>query len=333
MGWAILALLFSSLAVGMWATRDARLPDHSPAAIKAWVDRTGEANRAREQWQKLLVAEDNLIDAQIDDALKPLDEYFHAEVFPHLDEFLDEFQGLFYGTPRFISKWMSDQLAVNGNSERVNDLVRDSLQHHIGFPDKMNAATDAAMRRYYTLAGQRDADLRDKAYNILHGAGSEIDAAALKQLLAGAHDAAVHSTFKSVAADNAVSFGGASVGREAASLAIQVLIINRVMVALGTRMGIITTGATAAGATAGAGTATGVGTVPGLVVAAGEITLAVAVDLALSYWLQNRAEGKMREQFEEVHQDLRKQLSNTMYQYSKQLHRQRIELFDAALSK
>ena len=52
-------------------------------------------------------------------------------------------------------------------------------------------------------------------------------------------------------------------GKEVAVLALQTMVIERAMVAIGTRMGIVATGAGAAGATAGAGTATGVGALPG----------------------------------------------------------------------
>jgi hypothetical protein len=183
-----------------------------------------------------------------------------------------------------------------------------------------------AIERFHALEQQQDAELREKAYSVLHGAGVDVDKQALDKLLADARAAADRTSFETLAHSSANQFGGMMAGKEVAVLALQTLVIERAMVAIGTRMGVVAAGAGAAGATAGAGTATGVGALPGWGLAAAEIGVTLVADLAASYWLEAKAEAQMREQLQSVRSEIDEQLRRYMMEYAKQLRRERDQL-------
>jgi hypothetical protein len=93
-------------------------------------------------------------------------------------------------------------------------------------------------------------------------------------------------------------------------------------------MGIVATGAGAAGATAGAGTATGVGALPGWGLAAAEIGVTLSVDMVASYWLEGKAEAQLHEQFDGVRSEIDLELRRYMVEYAKDLRRERSKLLD-----
>ena len=285
-------------------------------------------HEARAAWVTVLDEEDRQLDAQISQSLRPVDDYFDQVAIPHIGEFLADFSGLFYDTPRFVYKWLADKTGFRGDSNRVQTQVKASLAEHLGFPDQFNASVRGSIERFHALQQQQDAELREKAYAALHGAGVSVDKQALDALLKQAHQAADHTAFETMAHDSASQFGGMMAGKEVAILALQTMVIERAMVAIGTRMGIVATGAGAAGATAGAGTATGVGALPGWGLAAAEIGVTLVVDMAASYWLEGKAEAQMREQFSGVRSEIDSQLRRYMIEYAKELRRERGKLLD-----
>ena len=254
--------------------------------------RVERVQKAQAAWNAALDDEDQQLDAKITQSLRPVDEYFDQVAIPHIGEFLSDFSGVFYDTPRFAYKWLADKTGLRGNSSRVQTQVKESLAEHLGFPDKFNASVRGSIERFHALQQQQDAALREKAYAVLHGAGVSVDKQALDALLTQAHQAADQTAFETMAQDSASQFGGMMAGKEVAILALQTIVIERAMVAIGTRMGIVATGAGAAGATAGAGTATGVGALPGWGLAAAEIGVTLVVDMAASYWLEGKAEAQ-----------------------------------------
>lgn len=260
-------------------------------------------------------------------AVGPVDEYFNVVAIPHIGNFLSDFTGPI-DTPTFAWKWVTDKIALRGRSDRVTAMVKGSLDKQLGFPSQFSEAVSGSMIRYQQLLQQRDAGLRDKAYEILHGEGIAIEKAELDRMLADARQIAEDTTFEQVARDSTVNFAGAVVGKEAGILALQSLIIERVMVAVGTRMGIITVGSGVAAATGGAGTVTGVGALPGWALAAGEIAITVVVDLAAGWWLESRAEATMTDQLNDVRRETGSQLGQYMVRYESQLRVKQHSLID-----
>ena len=324
---AIGLLILAVAAFAYFASRSSTTPAGTePEAA------TRQVGKAKAEWDAVLAKEDRLVNGQINASLKPVDEYFDEIAIPNIPGFLADFTGLFYDTPRFVYKWMADKIRFRGYSDRVNEQVKAALAEHLGFPDEFTASVRGSLEKFQAIQQQRDAELREQAYAILQGAGVSVDKKALDDLLRKAQQAAETTAIENLARDSAINFGGATASKEAAILALQSLIIERAMVALGTRLGIITTGTGAAGATAGAGTATGVGAVPSWAVAAVEIAVVVVVDLALSRWLNSRAKAKMSEQLNEVRSELHSQLAGYMKAYSKDLRKRRAALIDTALS-
>ena len=119
------------------------------------------------------------LDAQITQSLRPVDEYFDQVAIPHIGDFLADFSGVFYDTPRFAYKWLADKTGFRGNSNRVQTQVKASLAEHLGFPDQFNASVRGSIERFHALQQQQDAELREKAYAVLHGAGVSVDKQAL----------------------------------------------------------------------------------------------------------------------------------------------------------
>jgi hypothetical protein len=292
--------------------------------------RQWQLRRVKAAWTTALDQENALLEGQIGDASKPVDEYFDDVAIPHIPDFLGDFKGFFSGTPRFVYNWAADKLAFHGYSDRVNNQVINRLATHFRFPEKFNASVRGSIERFQAIERQRDAELREKAYTLLQGAGINLDQAAVDSLLQKAHETAQKSAFEIIARDSAIDFGGAAAGKEVAVLAVQSLIVERVMLALAMRMGVVTTGVSGAGATAGAGTATGVGALPSWALAAAEIAVVVVVDLVLSRWLEGKAETQLREQLDEVRHDLKVQLGRYMKEYAQGLRQERAALMDVA---
>ncbi len=292
------------------------------------TDRIVRVYDARAAWAKALDAEDLHLAGQITQSLRPVDEYFDQVAIPHIGDFLADYSGLFYDTPRFAYKWLADKTGLRGNSNRVQTQVKASLAEHLGFPDQFQAGVRGSIERFHALQQQQDAELREKAYTVLHGAGVDVDKQALDSLLKQAHQAADRTAFETLAHDSAAQFGGAMAGKEIAVLALQTLVVERAMVAIGARMGIVAAGAGAAGATAGAGTATGVGALPGWGLAAAEIGVTLVVDMAASYWMEAKAEAQMHEQLSGVRTEIDAQLRRYMMESAKELRRERRKLVD-----
>ncbi|HMN41763.1 MAG TPA: hypothetical protein PKE29_13025 [Phycisphaerales bacterium] len=285
--------------------------------------------RVSAAWSAVLAKEDAEFQSMRATAVEPVDEYFDMVAIPNVKEFLSDFTGV-YDSSVFAWKWVTDKVALRGRSDRVSEMVKTSLDKHLGFPDKYKSSVTGSIERYHTLLKQRDAVLRDRAYDILQGEGVNIDKEELAKMLAEANRIANAASFEAAVQDSTVNFAGAMVGKEVGILALQSLIIERVMVAIGTRMGIITVGGSAAAGTAGVGTATGVGAVPAWALAAGEIAITIVVDLAAGWWLEGKAADTMTTQLNDARAETGKQLGAYMGSFEVNLRKQRELLIQKA---
>ncbi len=295
--------------------------------------RAAHVAAAKNDWNAILEQADTALAKEISDSTKPVDEYFDNVAIPHIPDFLADFTGLFYDTPRFVYKWLADKVQFRSYSGRINDQVEEALNEHLKFPGEFNAAIQESFKSFHVQQQQNDAKMRDRAYALLEGAGVNVDKATLDELLRKASETSRTSAFETIAQDSAIDFGSAMAGKEVSMIALQSLIIERVMVTIGTRMGVLTVGAGAAGTTAGAGTATGVGAVPSWGLAAGEIGLAVIIDLAAGWWLESKAQATMQTQLNDIRAEIHRQLDRYMREYSKNLRKQRVDLMDVVLSQ
>jgi|GEM_PF-6643801 hypothetical protein len=294
-------------------------------AYRAGALHRAQLAAAQHDWQQLIEQEPAERQPRVESALAAVDAYFDETALPAVKSFLEDFTGPIDSTT-FAYKWAADKLGFRGSSTRVNDQVKASLAEHLKFPDELARSIGASLERFETLETQADADLRDRAYDLLHGAGVSVDKAELARMLTQASTAARRATIEKVGHDTASSLGGLAAGKEVALVVLQAFVLERVVLAVATRTGIVTAGGTVAAGTAAAGTATGPGAPVGYALAAAELTIAVGVDLLVSHWLEAQAETSMQEQLEVVRAELKKELRAWFTDYGKQLDDRRAKL-------
>jgi hypothetical protein len=285
--------------------------------------------RVSAAWSAVLAKEDAEFDSMQATAIEPVDEYFEVVAIPNVEAFLNDFSGP-YDSSIFAWKWLTDKVVLRGRSDRVSEMVKTSLDKHLGFPDKYKSSIRRSIERYHTLHKQRDAALRDRAYEILQGEGVNIGKEQLAKMLAEANRIANAASFEAAVQDSTIDFASAMVGKEVGAMALQSLILERVMVAIGTRMGIIAVGSATAAGTASVGTATVVGTAPGWALAAGELAIAVAVDFAVGWWLEGKAADTMTTQLNDARVETCTQLRAYMKSFEVNLRKHRELLIQTA---
>lgn len=265
-------------------------------------------------------------------AVEPVDAYFDLVAIPGVPGFLGEFSGLI-DSPVYAWRWTNDRVGVAGRSDRVERAVRAALATHLGFPKRLGESVGVSLERYVAMVGQEDAELRHRVYELLSGRGVEVDRGVLsrgfERALARALDSAGGEG--GVLARDTRAHASISAGKEVGVLALQGAVVGKAVSAVASRMGVVTIGGAAAAGTAGAGAATGVGAVPGVVLAGVEIAVVVVVDLAVSSWLDARAQAHVTDDLNALRLRVGEELGVAMNRCERELRAARMALIEEVL--
>lgn len=275
------------------------------------------AKRIGESWGKILDEEAEELSSIRRASIDPLNEYFDEIAIPNIENLLSDFSGPI-DTSAYVWKWITDKIEVRSRSDRVSEAVKASLNRHMGFPDAYSTSIKGSIQRFQMLLRQRDARLRERTYEFLQGEGVNIDKDELAQMFAEAERVAFAASFESAMQESTVDFAG-----EQSVAAISILIGERVMVVIATRMGIISMGGKAAVGTAGAGTATGVGALPSWGIAVAEIVITIVIDMIVSRWLVAEATDTMTDNLNDARIETARQLGIYMGRFEFNLRKQR----------
>lgn len=314
---ALIAAALLGLAASLYHADRARRDHHQQRARRA-AD-------AQSRWAAILDREAAEIRELRGQAVEPVDDYFNQQALPGITALLGDFSGP-VDSASFLWRELADKIKIRDDDQRVKTKIQSSLATHLGFPRKLQAAIDDSVLRYRAILQQRDSALRDQAYAELQGAGIPITPGELQHLLAGARAAAERAAVGRLAEQSLVDFANAMAGKEVALIAVQTLILERVALAIGRRLGILSLGAAAASASSAGGP-------PGWALAAGEIIAALGADLLAGWWLESRAQSQMTAQLREVQKEIGAQLGLYMAEYESNLRVQRLALMDRKLKE